>query len=303
VSSEGPSPRFTASSGAPIRRAGEGTSGVLGVIRRLRLLDRLLGCTPVELAASVRRLSRHVTPARRFALRELTRSKKTGVYRLRGSDVRIALRHGTPDVWTFNELFELGLYEQPAPVLDVLAGRPRPLRVVDLGANIGLYGALVRTREGDAGIVSFEPDPANLKLLRACIEMNAELGDWQLVAACAAARDGVVRFSALGDPGSRVTDDPCAPSVVEAEARDVFPFLDGVDLLKIDIEGSEWGLLADERFGAAPVVALEYHPHGCPGDDPHAEVDALLARAGYAFEPVYRAPDGSGMRWAWKQGP
>lgn len=143
--------------------------------------------------------------------------------------------------------------------------------MVDLGANIGLYGALARTREPDASIVSFEPDPANLILLRACLQMNAALGEWQLVPACAAARDGAVRFSALGDPGSRVTDEPAAPGVVQVEARDVFPFLEGVDLLKVDIEGSEWELLADERFGVPSVVVLEYHPSGCPDGDPHVE--------------------------------
>jgi FkbM family methyltransferase len=295
------SSRFEVSAGGPIRRAGEGRTGLLGVLRRFRLLDRLLGWTPVELVASVRRLSRHLTPARRYALRELTRAKGTAVYRLRGSGVRVALRHGTPDVWTFNELFELGLYQPPRAVADVLDSLPRPLRVVDLGANIGLYGALLRTREPDASILSFEPDPANLILLRACVQMNAALGDWQLVPACAAARDGAVRFSALGDPGSRVTDEPAAPGVLRVEGRDVFPFLQGVDLLKVDIEGSEWELLADERFGEPRVVVLEYHPFGCPEGDPHVEAARLLARAGYDLEPVYRASDGSGMLWAWKR--
>jgi FkbM family methyltransferase len=273
---------------------------LLRAVRRIPLLRSLPDWYPVALLASVRRMARHVTPARRFALNELTRSKATAVYRVRGTNVRFVLRHGTPDLWTFNELFELDLYRPPPVVAELLDRLPRPLRVVDLGANIGLYGALIRAREPDAGIVAFEPDPVNLRLLRACMQLNAGLGDWQLVPACAAVRDGVVSFDASGQPDSRVTDERAAPGRLRVEARDVFPFLEGVHLLKIDIEGSEWDLLADERFGGPAVTVLEYHPFACPGDDPHAEVDRLLARAGYSVDPIYRKEDGSGMLWAWK---
>ena len=45
---------------------------------------------------------------------------------------------------------------------------------------------------------------------------------------------------------------------------DVFPYLAAADLVKIDIEGSEWEILADARFAgiAARVLVLEYHPQG-----------------------------------------
>jgi len=221
-------------------------------------------------------------------------------YRLRDSDVRIVLRHGGADIWTFNELFELALYEPPIVVRDMLRKRPSPLRVLDLGANVGLYGALIRRAEPRASMVAFEPDPTNRALLEACIALNAREGDWTLVPACAATSDGTVAFSATGDPESRAVDLPPTADVVTVEKRDVFPYVDGVDLLKMDIEGGEWELISDERFGGALAVVLEYHPFGCPGEDPHREADRFLEAAGYRIIPVYRSPDGHGMVWAWR---
>jgi hypothetical protein len=65
----------------------------------------------------------------------------------------------------------------------------------------------------------------------------------------------------------------------------------------MDIEGGEWPILADERFSGPPLLVLEYHPTGCPSDDPHGHVDELLHRAGYDIVPIYRGPDGHGMLW------
>lgn len=287
--------------GLTLRASAANESRVLTAIRRLRPAQRVLEARPVQLLASTRRLARRLTPARRFALNQLTGADTTAGYRLRASGVGIVLRHGTSDVWTFDELFELGLYEPPAAIAELLGSLERPPRVIDLGANIGLYGALILSEHRDAHVVSFEPDPVNLDLLRRCIEMNQDLeGQWELVPAFAAARERTVAFQAFGNPSSRMTDE-AQPGAVSVEARDVFPFLRHADLLKMDIEGGEWELLADERFGDPLAVVLEYHPHMCPSDDPHAEAQRLLAGAGYSTQPILRSPDGHGMLWGWKQ--
>jgi hypothetical protein len=86
-------------------------------------------------------------------------------------------------------------------------------------------------------------------------------------------------------------------------AVDVFPFLEDVDLLKIDIEGAEWRLLADPRFASVPAraIALEYHPHDCPDADPGTLARRLLAEAGYqTLETEFDLPPGHGMLWAWR---
>jgi hypothetical protein len=80
----------------------------------------------------------------------------------------------------------------------------------------------------------------------------------------------------------------------------VLPDLAESDLAKIDIEGSEWEILSDPRFGTVPAVIVEYHPALCPGPDPRAEAMRLLEGAGYATEPVFHYETGIGAVWGYK---
>jgi FkbM family methyltransferase len=252
--------------------------------------------------AATTRLASIVREHVRFWLRVATRNSGLGRYRLRGSDVVVFIRHGTVDVLTLEEIFRLGHYRLPAPVADILGRSRPPLRVVDLGANVGLFGAYVRRRFPLAEITAFEPHPANVEVLKRTIEANGAGGGWRLVAACADVRDGTLPFSLEGLTTSRV--DASADRTVTVPAVDVFPFLEDVDLLKIDVEGAEWRLLSDHRFtsAAARTIALEYHPHGAPAPDAGAAARTLLSRAGYEHEEVaFDLPPGYGMIWAWRR--
>jgi FkbM family methyltransferase len=258
---------------------------------------------PLRLKAvrSTMRLSRLVAERATFALRIAMRSRSIGRYHLAGSDVVIHLRHGTVDVITLDEIFRLGHYEPPIEAASILRRARRSPRVVDLGANIGLFGALVRRTYPNAKIVAFEPDPANAALLRRTIEANGGQVRWRLVEACAAPEDGTAPFVAHEDTSSRVEADARAETMVQAV--DVFPFLEDVDLLKIDIEGAEWPILADPRFGArvAKTLALEYHPYGSPEPDAGALALRLLRKAGYETQVSdFWLPPGHGMLWAWR---
>jgi hypothetical protein len=83
--------------------------------------------------------------------------------------------------------------------------------------------------------------------------------------------------------------------------RDVFEWMAGIDLLKIDIEGGEWPILQDPRFRdlTVPVVMLEHHAHGAPGD-PGRAAEELLAAAGYVVERTLDGGDGTGIVWGVK---
>jgi hypothetical protein len=72
--------------------------------------------------------------------------------------------------------------------------------------------------------------------------------------------------------------------------------------VKLDIEGSEWPILADSRFAELPARAavLEYHPHMAPEPDAQAAARRLLESAGFATELIFHDPEGHGMMWAWK---
>jgi hypothetical protein len=83
---------------------------------------------------------------------------------------------------------------------------------------------------------------------------------------------------------------------------DALERLDGVDLLKMDIEGGEWAILEDPRFAAAApaVTVLEYHPYLCSHTDPRAAVEAVFAGAGQRTQTIFARDDGHGMLWAWR---
>jgi len=201
---------------------------------------------------------------------------------------------------TFDEIFRRGHYRLPPAVVSKLMGAGRPVQVIDLGANIGLFGAYMRRSFPDACITAFEPHPRNAAVLRRSIESNGGKEGWRLIEACADSRDGSVPFSTTDFTTSRVEPSPAAAMV---PAVDVFPFLDDVDLLKIDIEGGEWRLLSDPRFASvgAKTIGLEYHRHDCPDPEPGALAEQLLRQSGYATAKAqFKLPPGQGMLWAWR---
>jgi hypothetical protein len=85
--------------------------------------------------------------------------------------------------------------------------------------------------------------------------------------------------------------------------RDAFPLIADADLVKIDIEGGEWPILADARFASmrARAVVLEYHIDGSPSGDPAGSAAAALTAAGFVVgEPVPATAPGYGTLWAWR---
>ena len=116
-------------------------------------------------------------PLRRERAPAEARDSRVPVPRL---GVAIALRHHTGDVLVLDEIFSQLEYEPPRrgqAGCSRLSGAPR---VVDLGANIGLFGAWVLGRYPDATIVAVEADPANAAVHRRTIEANelATAGSW-----------------------------------------------------------------------------------------------------------------------------
>jgi FkbM family methyltransferase len=194
-----------------------------------------------------------------------------------------------------------GFYVPPQPVRRLVAeSAARPL-VVDLGAHLGYFGLRALVHWPRARIVGWEPDPDQARLLRRCIAANTREDDWSVVEACAATRDGQVPFRAGLGPASHVPEDP-ADGTMQAPARDVFPSLRDAALVKMDIEGSEWALLADERFEEIrpPAMFLEWHGFRNAPADPRTAVTERLEGLGYALLHQPGAARGTGLLWAWR---
>jgi FkbM family methyltransferase len=234
-----------------------------------------------------------------FAGRELLHRRVLARYRLRGSGLTVYIRHGTGDVVTLGEVFDKPDYAPVEPVRRLLGDAPR---VLDLGANVGLFGAYALGLWPGATVTAFEPDPENAAVHRKAIEANGLGTRWRLVESAAAAHDGPVSFAAGRAALSHVVREG-EGATIEVEARDVLPLLAEADLLKLDVEGAEWEVLGDPRFEreAPPAVVLEYHPEGAPGP-PAATVEELFARMGYRTAPIWQREDGYGMLWAWRSG-
>jgi FkbM family methyltransferase len=151
-----------------------------------------------------------------------------------------------------------------------------------------------------ARLAAVEPDRLNLRVLREVIERNrAGAGEWTLVAGCAATRDGTVRLVEDGSYVSHVDGVGHPPpgfeanlerQTVDVPAIDALPLIDGADLVKMDIEGSEWAILEDPRLSDVHVrhLFLEYHGWACAAADPRAHAIELLERGGFT---VVHAPD------------
>ena len=233
----------------------------------------------------------------RFAACELRGGRRLRRHALRGGDWSFCIHHGGADASVLAEVFRQRYYALPPDVERRLGGRGGPLRVADLGAHVGFFALWVLQRHPDAEILSFEPDPYNFAALRCTIAANgARASRWQAVQACAAAADGRIRLAAGASSSSHMTSDD-DPRGVTVAARDVFSQLEKPDLVKIDIEGGEWELLADPRFRAleASVLFLEYHPRGCPSPDPRAHAIGVLHDSGYAVDEVFSAPGPVGL--------
>jgi FkbM family methyltransferase len=237
----------------------------------------------------------------RFKWRENRHREVVGAYHTRSRDVPYFVRHTTRDVGVFSEVFVLGEYEPPAEVSDWLAALSRPAQVLDVGGNIGLFATFARDSWPGAHVVSIEPDPDNLEILR----LNAAKGsDLEVVAACASNRDGTLRFVAGQEAGSHVANGDSSNDTIAVPCVDVFRLADSADLIKIDIEGSEWDILDDPRLGSIPAKALvmEWHDLLCPHDDPRAAARAALERAGFTIIVDRVSFPEVGMVWAVRRG-
>lgn len=209
-------------------------------------------------------------------------------YRLRNG-MTFSIRHRTEDMVIFSRLFWCKIYEPP---LEIRERFQKPLRVVDLGAHIGLFSAHLGP---EASVTAVEADPRNAVMLERMVAANRL--DWRVIRGYASNRPGQINFA-----GGKSRLSKADPSGSPIERVDVFPLFAGADLLKMDIEGGEWDILGDPRMReeGPPIVVMEWHSVGCGERDARQAARDSFQAAGYSGFALRDPPGDAGHLWAWR---
>ena len=200
---------------------------------------------------------------------------------------RIHLRSHATDISVLAELIESGSYAGISSVL------PDASVIVDLGANTGLASRWFLHQYPQARVIAVEPEPGNVAMLRLNLEPAA--GRARVVDACIGGNRRRVRMvTTQGEFAFRMeelTDVGPSSAVVDVVTMEEIlagADIDGIDLLKCDIEGAERELFANcaSWIGRVRCAAVECHA-------PYS-ADMLLqdlARNGAALELVQLEPN------------
>jgi FkbM family methyltransferase len=192
---------------------------------------------------------------------------------------RIVTRAGTVIHYRRNRGDIQGIREVWLDRVYSLPFNQRPEVVVDLGANIGLTSLFLCERYAPRRVVLVEPDPANAEVLRANVGQLRSQVD--IIVAAVGHQDGTVCFAESEESNlGRVSD--CGRSVrcisMPTLMKEVG--LTHIDLLKIDIEGSEGLLLSKSSDWLEQVgsIMVEFHQNV---DEP-ALIELLRSR-GFSY--------------------
>jgi FkbM family methyltransferase len=149
--------------------------------------------------------------------------------------------------------------------------------VIDAGANVGVFSALLSMLSPECKVLAFEPFPDNFAYLKSNLENFAPN---RVEAYCAALskESGQAEMTSVSDRSQdhRLKQPGGHPSEKRGAEVTVLSFQNVLDaanspviqLFKCDIEGSEFDLLEDassEQLGMVERFAIEYHDNLRPG--------------------------------------
>lgn len=176
---------------------------------------------------------------------------------------RITVRGATSDIRCFEKVFIDGEYHSPFEM--------SPKVIVDAGANIGMATLYFASRNPEANILAVEPESTNFKML----QRNCEgLRNVVLVQAALwpVSKRLQISNSANEAWAFSVSDKRTDGGLGEVSAitmEDIFGRLEGrdIDLLKLDIEGSERELFLDADWWLDRIdcIVIELHDRFRPG--------------------------------------
>lgn len=168
---------------------------------------------------------------------------------------------------------ELAIWKTHEPLTTNLLKQElrRGMTCLDIGSNIGYYALLEQKMVGREGkVITIEPSLLNFSYLRKNLSQNG-FGDLESYNFALSSHDGHTNFLMAAKSNlSKIVDASESPQdgvVVTVPAMTLDSFaaehgLDGLDLLRMDVEGHEdeilrGGLQTIERYG--PILLVEVH--------------------------------------------
>lgn len=154
-------------------------------------------------------------------------------------------------------------------------------RVLDGGGHIGLFTLFVKQKYPKAQITVFEPDFESLHILQKNLEANG-IFDVEVIEAGLLDHEGEISFGADGSDGGSIFGENknCTIPVVSLS-----PYItDGIDLLKLNIEGAECAVFKDiaSQLNCVRQLVFEYHGFPETGQQLH-HILSILDNAGFRY--------------------
>ena len=204
----------------------------------------------------------------------VTRSLDRGPPSVRIGAATVHLRQGTIDYWIYTEVVRDDTYR-----LRRLALPPHPV-IVDIGAQVGIFATYALSRYPDATLYGYEMDAQNFtRLQRNTSAVSDRVHVTRATIIGAHVPTGYVRDES-NSGGHRVVLHGARGTLEIPQPMTLADILasngiERIDLLKMDIEGAEYDVLAqavaDGSIHAIDRIALEWH------DGRVQELVALLA--------------------------
>lgn len=199
----------------------------------------------------------------------------------------VRLRPHTGDLFIFYEVLAFNAYTLPEEFLAADDVRT----IVDCGANVGITSLFLSQRYPKARILAVEPEPQNFALLKRNTSGVDRVVPIQ--AAITGSPQMSVRFSTDRLAwGNKVLDSTASGEHVEVPAVTIESLidtygLDRIDLLKVDIEGSEAELFKKPAFlSKVGTIMIELH-----GDYTLDRFRAEIAGMGFRADPPGTYPN------------
>lgn len=146
------------------------------------------------------------------------------------------------------------------------SNKSEPL-IIDCGANIGMSILYFKMLYPNCHIVAFEPSPHAFKLLKENVERN-NFQNVTLYNSALSSEEGNMTFYFSDDKGTLSSSlDPVrgGENNVDVKVEKLSSYIKGkeYDLVKMDVEGAEWGivedLIASKTITNSDNYLLEYH--------------------------------------------